>query len=603
MKKTLHTLLIICFAAVSSVHAQHTKLLDFEGQTNGSSPHGSLISDGTFLYGMTYEGGANGYQSGSNGMGTVFKILPDGTGYTKLLDFDGFETGRLPYGSLVSDGAFLYGMTVGGGANNQGTLFKILPDGTGFAKLLDFESATFGSYPRGSLISVGTFLYGMTQQGGANGMGTIFKIRPDGTDFSILLDFAGETNGSFPDGDLISDGTFLYGMTRLGGANNLGTVFKILPDGTGYTKLLDFDGTNGSRPGGSLISDGTFLYGMTSDGGENYMGTVFKILPDGTGYTKLLDFDYITNGRFPSGSLISDGTFLYGMTGDGGVNASGTIFKILPDGTGYIKLFDFDQTAGATIGGTPYGSLILEGNFLYGMTREGGANSKGTIFKYDICPMADAPGNVNACDSYTLPGLTVGNYYTETNGGGIMLSAGETITSSQTLYVYIEDGACTDENSFEITINTTPINTVTVSGITLTADEAGAAYQWLDCDNGNALIDGETNQTFTPVANGNYAVEITRDGCTATSACTAVNTVGINEHTASSISIYPNPSTGKFSIVTAQLGKNYSITDYTGKVIAQGNINQTQTDIDLSNYAKGLYLIKIEGYVYKLIKQ
>jgi len=434
-------------------------------------------------------------------------------------------------------------------------------------------------------------------------MGTIFKIRHDGTDYTNLLDFAGATNGRQPNGDLISDGTFLYGMTRLGGANNLGTVFKILPDGTGYTKLLDFDGSNGVRPSGSLISDGTFLYGMTSEGGANSMGTVFKIMPDGTGYTKLLDFDYITNGRYPSGFLISDGTFLYGMTTDGGDNASGTIFKILPDGTGYIKLFDFDQTAGATIGGSPFGSLILEGTFLYGMTRNGGANDLGTIFKYDICPMADAPDNVSACDSYTLPGLTVGNYYTETNGGGTMLSTGETITSSQTLYVYIEDGECTDENSFDITINTTPANTVTVTGITLTADEAGATYQWLDCDNGNAPIDGETNQTFTPAANGNYAVEITSDGCTATSTCTAVNTVGINEPTASSIRVYPNPSTGRFTIVTAQLGKNYSITDNIGKVIAQGILNQTQTDIDLSNYAKGLYLIKIEGYVYKLIKQ
>src|SRR3989304_4196426 len=91
--------------------------------------------------------------------------------------------------------------------------------------------------------------------------------------------------------------------------------FKIKPDGTGYAKLLDFaDAANGNYPLGSLISDGTFLYGMTGGNGTNDLGTVFKIMPDGTGYAKLLDFADAANGSYPMGSLISDGTFLYGMT-------------------------------------------------------------------------------------------------------------------------------------------------------------------------------------------------------------------------------------------------------------------------------------------------
>ncbi|MDP1746501.1 MAG: hypothetical protein Q8L90_13050, partial [Bacteroidota bacterium] len=84
-----------------------------------------------------------------------------------------------------------------------------------------------------------------------------------------------------------------------------------------YTKLFDFEGTNGSKPFGSLISDGTFLYGMTPLGGTGTAcfggcGVIFKIKSDGTGYTKLLDFTGTTNGNIPMGSLISDGTFLYG---------------------------------------------------------------------------------------------------------------------------------------------------------------------------------------------------------------------------------------------------------------------------------------------------
>ena len=248
--------------------------------------------------------------------------------YTKLLDFDGAANGRIPGVSLLYDGTFLYGMTGLGGTNNQGTIFKIMPDGTGYVKLLDFDGALKGSFPRGSLISDGTFLYGMTNGGGANNRGTIFKIMPDGNGYVKLLDFAGTANGSSPGGSLISDGTFLYGMTSVGGTSNIGIIFKIMPDGTGYAKLLDFAGAaNGSEPQGSLVSDGTFLYGMTEIGGTNNLGTIFKIMPDGTGFVKLLDFTGAANGSKPKGSFISDGTFLYGMTSSGGTNGLGTVFK------------------------------------------------------------------------------------------------------------------------------------------------------------------------------------------------------------------------------------------------------------------------------------
>jgi len=374
-------LFIICIVTVTlqfvslNSFAQYTKLFDFDGPPNSSSPLGSLVSDGTFLYGMTYAGG-------TNDVGTIFKVMPDGTGYSKLLEFNfDIESGRLPHGSLIFDGTFLYGMTRLGGTNNFGIIFKIMPDGTGYSKLLDFNGAGNGGYPEGSLISDGSFLYGMTAGGGTNSLGTIFKILPDGTGYSKLLDFDGAANGSNAPGSLIFDGTFLYGITIFGGTNDLGTIFKIFPDGTGYSKLLDFDGALNGNPTteASLISDGAFLYGLTNRGGANDMGTIFKIMPDGTGYSKLLDFAGNTNGRYPRASPISDGVFLYGTTQNGGTNDLGTVFKIMLDGTGYSKLLDFE---GAANGANATASLFLTGSFLYGMTYEGGSNNLGTVFKY-----------------------------------------------------------------------------------------------------------------------------------------------------------------------------------------------------------------------------
>jgi uncharacterized repeat protein (TIGR03803 family) len=362
MKKKLFlvslVLLGFCPYEVNIIKAQYVKLFDFECISTGCGPQGDLISDGTYLYGMTKWGG-------SSNRGVTFKIKPDGTEYSKLFEFDATTIGG-SYGSLISDGTFFYGMT-------EVSIFKIKPDGTDYSTLLNFTGLN-GAGPLGSLIYDGTFLYGMTSGGGTNSCsssgsscGVIFKIKPDGTDYSKLLDF-GSGNGSDPRGSLFSDGTFLYGMTRAGGTNNscndpygCGVIFKIKPDGTEYSKLFDFDGTtNGGYPCGSLISDGTFLYGMTT-------GTIFKIKPDGTEYSKLL------NIISDDGSLVADGTFLYGMS-------NGSIFKIKSDGTGYVSLINFNGANGSS----PFGSLISDGTFLYGMTQAGGINNMGVIFKLNV---------------------------------------------------------------------------------------------------------------------------------------------------------------------------------------------------------------------------
>ncbi len=380
MKKNvlIQTLLLLLFFRVIPASAQYTKIYDFAGNPDGAGPYGDLVYDGTtYLYGMTPSGGVND-------MGTIFKIKPDGTGYLKIFDFAGASNGSYPYGSLMYDGiTYLYGMTWQGGANSLGVLFKIKPDGTGYTKLLDFAGASNGSDPWGNLIYDGIYLYGMTGDGGTSAKGTIFKIKPDGTGYVKLLNFSGAANGANPQGTLLYDGTYLYGLTYGGGTNSDGVVFKIKPDGTGYVKLLDFAGANGYRPYAALIYDGTYLYGMTEIGGTNNDGVVFKIKPDGTGYVKLLDFAGGSNGSITYGSLVYDGTYLYGMTTFGSPNSDGLIFRIKPDGTGYSDLWDFDDLNPAN-GASPYGSLLFIGSCLYGMTSGGGVNSMGTIFGY--CP-------------------------------------------------------------------------------------------------------------------------------------------------------------------------------------------------------------------------
>jgi uncharacterized repeat protein (TIGR03803 family) len=371
MKKIIYALIIVLSGFTAE--AQYTRIYDFAG-TNGWGPNYTTpVTDGTYLYGVTRVGGTYGY-------GVIFKVKPDATGFVKLFDFDLGPTGGEPNGSLVTDGTYLYGMTNGGGVNYDGVIFKIKKDGTGYLKLFNFSEPTTGYNPMGSLILIGTTLYGMALEGGTNSNGVIFKISTTGTGYTKIHEFAG-TDGGQPIGSLYYDGTYLYGMTRDGGTSSQGVVFKVKPDGTGYVVLHTFTGTDGSHPTGSVILTGGFLYGMTEFGGTNSFGdgVIFKVKTDGTGFAKIVDFDW-DNGSQPESDLIFDGSYLYGMTQFGGMSC-GVFFRAKTDGTEYSKLFDFSDDP---YGCSPHGSLLYDGLVVYGMTSGGGASSGGTVFKFEI---------------------------------------------------------------------------------------------------------------------------------------------------------------------------------------------------------------------------
>jgi uncharacterized repeat protein (TIGR03803 family) len=388
MKKITYYFTLIFLLAGMYATAQFSKLYDLELE-NGAGPYSNLLLHDEFLYGVTVYGGE--YNNG-----TIFKIKPDGSNFTKIFDFNPDISGSHAYSTLISDGTFLYGMTKGDdGSSSHGTIYKIMPDGTNFSTLHSFDGAN-GSSPWSALLLIDDYLYGMTNYG-AEGDGSIFKIRTDGTFFSTLFSFSESTTGRFPYGEFYYDGTFLYGTTAAGGTNFYGTVFKILPDGTGYTKLTDFSlDPNGNYPYGSLISDGTFLYGLTGTGGTIGYGTIFKIKPNGTDYQTIYNFSN-EDGATPMDNLVAHGPFLYGMAIVGGIHNMGTLYRIKPDGTEFTKILDFD---GTTYGNYPRRSLISDGTFLYGMTSGGGANGWGVVFK--ISPEQLSNAEVSNIDDVTI---------------------------------------------------------------------------------------------------------------------------------------------------------------------------------------------------------
>jgi uncharacterized repeat protein (TIGR03803 family) len=351
------------------------------GENSAAVPCSTLIYglDG-FFYGTSSTGGALGG-------GTVFRIAPDGTGLLVLHSFGGTGTNAPaePYAGVIeaSDG-YLYGTTERGGTNGLGTVFRLGKEGGSFSILKSFGGGD-GAYPEAELMEASDGrLYGATTGGGLGDQGVLFSISKDGASVITLRQFDG-TNGASPTAALVEgpDGA-LYGTTYSGGRSNLGVLFRTTKDGAGFSILRQFSNatTNGARPVGRLcISPDGSLYGTTSAGGTNRTGTVFKIGLDGNGFTLLHHFGKTssTDGRSPFGHLAlgTDGR-LYGTTSEGGTNGLGTVFGIDPDGNGYRVLHSFSAGSCPVAGLTESPSGLV-----YGTTERGGDAGDGTVFSLE----------------------------------------------------------------------------------------------------------------------------------------------------------------------------------------------------------------------------
>ena len=295
------------------------------GVNDGGFPLTTLIraANGSF-YGITNSGG-------TNGEGVVIKVTAAGA-LTVLHSFvtatDGSAQGDT--GALIqgTDGNF-YAVNATGGSGTDGTVFRVTP--TGAIKVLHSFTGTDGNDPTGTLAqgADGNF-YGTTRQGGAHSEGTVFKVTPNGV-FTNLYNFCavnGCPDGFDPVGGLIvgTDGNF-YGTTLGGGTGNNphGTVFQITPGGT-LTTLHSFNGPDGAEPFAGVVqhTDGTF-YGMTDLGGTNDMGTVFSLSVGLGPFAELLT----TSGKVGASVVILGG----GLTGTSNVSFSGTSasFKVVSD--------------------------------------------------------------------------------------------------------------------------------------------------------------------------------------------------------------------------------------------------------------------------------
>jgi hypothetical protein len=213
-----------------------------------------------------------------------------------------------------------------------------------------------------------------------------------------------------------------------------------------------------------------------------------------------------------------------------------------------------------------------------------------TICKGDV--LSIAPSNITdncagtVVVTYSLTGVTTG--LGSNDASNAVFNTGVTTVT----YNFDDGNGNTDNCSFNVTINEVD-TAVNVNMTTLIASGIGT-YQWINCDNGQVAIDGATDQSFTPIQNGNYSVIVTQGSCSDTSSCIRILTVGIASVPADEIYVYPNPLNDELTIqiIGNKEKTSFEILNTLGQVVREGDLVE-KTVVQTGNIPKGIYFIKL----------
>ena len=378
-----------------------TVLYNFAG--DASNP-GILVQNGTTLYG-------NAQNGGTYSKGKIYSISINGSSYTTLYNFGtNANDGVTPTWLVInSTGTTLYGTTLTGGVNNNGTLFSLSTTSPyTYNKLYDFSNnGVSGSVPFRLKIS-GNVLYGtsITNYPALN-YGTIYSYNISTLTFAQV--YISPTPSIIFQTLDISGTTLYYTTNRFGGPPFNSIIYSIPTTGGSPATVYNI----GSKNPSNLIVSGGIIYGSNqTDQLSIYSGWgIFSVSTSGTGFQQLVTGSYI--GPYMT-NLILSGTTLYASISNSSPD-NGSIYSISTSGTNGTTLYSF---AGPTTDGSNPLVAVSSGVTLYGTTFTGGSLNNGTVFSfyngkiYNFVPITSDYYNIFTNGQMSVGNNTPGARYT-----------------------------------------------------------------------------------------------------------------------------------------------------------------------------------------------
>jgi Concanavalin A-like lectin/glucanases superfamily/Secretion system C-terminal sorting domain len=379
-----------------------------------------------------------------------------------------------------------------------------------------------------------------------------------------------------------------------------GTVMDTIANSLGCDSVLTINLTVNSPSTNTFSATVCGSYTAPSGAVFTSSGTVMDTIANSVGCDSILTINLTVNS--PSTNTMS-ATVCGSYTAPSGAvyTSSGTYMDTIPNMVGCDSVITINLTLNA-----PSSSSLFATNCDSYISPAGNTYTNSGTYM-DTIP------NMAGCDSVITINLTINNSgassITASSCGAYTAPSGAVFTSSGTYTDIIPNGAgCDSVITIALTVNTVNVGLSQNNGI-LTASASGATYQWLNCTT-NTIVAGATSQSFTPTANGQYAVIVTQNNCTDTSSCVNVTGIGITESDfAQNVNMYPNPTSGNF---TLELGNSYSdvlvtITDVTGRVVLEQRYsNSDKLSFNLIEPA-GMYFVTVrtddQKAVLKLTKE
>lgn len=452
--------------------------------------------------------------------------------------------------------------------NPDGSVDSTFNTGTGF----DYRVETFAIQQDGKILVGGDFnLY--------NGISSvnIVRLNPDGSFDSTFVTGTGFGNNWTKSISIQQDGKIIVGgnFTSYNGTtanyiarlNSDGSIDPTFNTGSGFNGIVMITAI---QPDGKILAGGDF----TAYNGNN-VTRIIRLNPDGSPDTS-----------FDPGTGFNDRPRTISVQQNGRIVIGGTFTEFNGTTAKLIARLNYDGSQDTTFqtgtGFTNSGALVSL--LSSALQNDGQIIVGGTFVEYDgttinriaklhgDCIIDEITDTVFACSDYTwIDGIT---YTSSDSSATFILTNAEGCDSIIRLHLTIEN-----------------IDTgVTQNGIHLLSNQNEADYQWIDCSNIMA-IPGATAQSFTPAANGSYAVIITLNTCSDTSDCYTITTIDIEEILKQSQwSVFPNPADEYFSIQTLNDGI-FELFDFSGKHLATYFLSPGSHMIN-EKFRPGLYFIR-----------